>query len=289
MKKVKVQDFNLFGDVDFDLDEELNLFSDDDWDYSDGIQDLRVKIKNTTPTGTYVLFILIGIIFIVGGLFYLKINDNSKEYENYIAQIDSAQINYVSGEECSSDMYIDVSTFFQNYANAIKSSKDFSELDAYMVAESLLKKKYQKYASGAKASYDEYDSNAKALKQFACCLQFGTVDKVILKDDIYYVYINTVEPTKESIREYLNQHKYNLAKHFNGVFVTENDLSRFLLETMAQNKMICGSVTNCYELQATEEGLKLVTDADILSVCTDGYNYAINQLTGMIGDTTSMR
>ena len=71
--------------------------------------------------------------------------------------------------------------------------------------------------------------------------------------------------------------------------VTLNDLGRFLIETMMVNKVICSTDVLCIELKKINGTFKLFSDTDLLNICTNGYNFAVEQLAGMISSTASIR
>ena len=287
-------DFNLLDDLDFSLDDGLDVVSEASWNYDDFPKDdarwytARIAPQKDISISSVIPYVVMVALVVLVALWYFVWRTPSTDYDEYKAMVDGGAT-YIEGEDATSEEYIDIGSMFQEYTHTLQQGT-FVGYDKYCVdGNSALMKSYATYVKGVKSAYDDYDSNAKALKLLSMSLQFGVVDKVVKKDDSYFAYVQVVQPTKNSLREYVNLHKYRAAKEFNGMSVTLNDLGRFLIETMMVNKVICSTDVLCIELKKINGTFKLFSDTDLLNICTNGYNFAVEQLAGMISSTASIR
>lgn len=285
----------------FNLDEDLDLFSDTEWNFFEvtdndlnseyfcdieevNFLDKHIRLRLFLP------YFLLAFLISFGGIWLINIIMHRKDnaYENYKASIDSNVVSYIDGEEGSSEDYINISKTLQDYCNVLAQGSNYKDLDKYCITTSVFNSTYEDYRNRMQSNYDTYDNFSRSMRLFGSCIKSNRVDKVIVKDDTYYAYVRLTYPTKESVREYVNLHKYNAVKNFNGLEISESELSRFLLDTLETNQIACNEEVVTLEFMK-QGGMKLVSDNDILYMCNTAYSYAIGQLSNAISNTTNIK
>lgn len=281
-----------------DLDEELNLFEESEWDFLHvedheenfeffedvpdiDFNDKANKIKQLIP------FIGIIAVILFQGIWLgsLIIKRDAEEYLDFKTSLNTqSKVQYVDGSEVSGDVFIDINKMLANYFRVLQSKTGYDSLDNYCLTESTFKSEYNNSLSKMSSSYDKYDCNARSISEFGGYLQLNKISKAIEKDGTYYIYCDITVPAKEDIYEYIHLFSYNLTKYFTGNEVNEQNVVRFLLETMAYNPIPTTTTTFCFEVVNSDKGYVIVDDSDVLNTCKTAYNYSVSQMTKILGN-----
>lgn len=285
------------------LDEELNLFEESEWDFMrvvdtqeenfeffDDIPDIdyderRAKIRTIVP------FVGIAALIIFSGVWLVNTLSSrvDLEYERLQQSLMGAQtISYVDGDEVSSEDFISINQMLASYFNTLQSKSGYDNLNALCMTDSTFATDYQNSIDKMTETWDVYDCNARAMSEFGTYVKLNKIDKAVLKDNTYYVYCNVTVPSKDDIYQYIHLYSYNLTKYFNSNEVNQQNVARFLIDTMETNPLPTASQTLCIEVvKSADDGFKIVDDSEITSICDTAYNYAISQITKILGNNLS--
>lgn len=285
------------------LDEELNLFEESEWDFMrvvdtqeenfeffDDIPDIdyderRAKIRTIVP------FVGIAALIIFSGVWLVNTLSSrvDLEYERLQQSLMGAQtISYVEGDEVSSEDFISINQMLASYFNTLQSKSGYDNLNALCMTDSTFATDYQNSIDKMTETWDVYDCNARAMSEFGTYIKLNKIDKAVLKDNTYYIYCNVTVPSKDDIYQYIHLYSYNLTKYFNSNEVNQQNVARFLIDTMETNPLPTASQTLCIEVvKSADGGFKIVDDSEITSICDTAYNYAISQITKILGNNLS--
>ena len=285
------------------LDEELNLFEESEWDFMrvvdtqeenfeffDDIPDIdyderRAKIRTIVP------FVGIAALIIFSGVWLVNTLSSrvDLEYERLQQSLMGAQtISYVEGDEVSSEDFISINQMLASYFNTLQSKSGYDNLNALCMTDSTFATDYQNSIDKMTETWDVYDCNARAMSEFGTYIKLNKIDKAVLKDNTYYIYCNVTVPSKDDIYQYIHLYSYNLTKYFNSNEVNQQNVARFLIDTMETNPLPTASQTLCIEVVKSADGdFKIVDDSEITSICDTAYNYAISQITKILGNNLS--
>lgn len=285
------------------LDEELNLFEESEWDFMrvvdtqeenfeffDDIPDIdyderRAKIRTIVP------FVGIAALIIFSGVWLVNTLSSrvDLEYERLQQSLMGAQtISYVEGDEVSSEDFISINQMLASYFNTLQSKSGYDNLNELCMTDSTFATDYQNSIDKMTETWDVYDCNARAMSEFGTYVKLNKIDKAVLKDNTYYVYYNVTVPSKDDIYQYIHLYSYNLTKYFNSNEVNQQNVARFLIDTMETNPLPTASQTLCIEVvKSADGGFKIVDDSEITSICDTAYNYAISQITKILGNNLS--
>lgn len=284
------------------LDEELNLFEDADWNFMkvveeqeenfeffDDIPDIdynarRAKIKNILPFIGVIVIILIQGVWL-GSLIREKPDE---DYLNFQASLTKQQqIQYVEGDEVPSEEFVQINTLLADYFKTLQSKQGYDNLmNACLGSTSTFADEYNTSISKMESAYDKYDCNARALSEFGSYLKLNKIDKAVLSENTYYIYCNITVPSKDDVAEYIHLYSYNLTKYFMSKDVNQENVARFLLETMETNPMPNTTRTICFEVvKDSNKNFKIVDDSEVFNIASTAYNYSIGQIAKVLGST----
>lgn len=285
------------------LDEELNLFEESEWDFMrvvdtqeenfeffDDIPDIdyderRAKIRTIVP------FVGIAALIIFSGVWLVNTLSSrvDLEYERLQQSLMGAQtISYVEGDDVSSEDFISINQMLASYFNTLQSKSGYDNLNVLCMTDSTFATDYQNSIDKMTETWDVYDCNARAMSEFGTYIKLNKIDKAVLKDNTYYIYCNVTVPSKDDIYQYIHLYSYNLTKYFNSNEVNQQNVARFLIDTMETNPLPTASQTLCIEVvKSADDGFKIVDDSEITSICDTAYNYAISQITKILGNNLS--
>lgn len=285
------------------LDEELNLFEESEWDFMrvvdtheenfeffDDIPDIdyderRAKIMTIVP------FIGIAALIIGSGV-WLGNTISSRvdiEYEKFQESLVGGQvIDYVEGDEVAGDEFIAINQMLASYFNTLKAKEGYGALNDLCITDSMFATDYQNSIDKMTETWDIYDCNARAMSEFGSSIKLNKIDKAVFADNTYYIYCNVTVPSKDDIYQYIHLYSYNLTKYFNSNEVNQQNVARFLIDTMETNPVPTASQTICLEVMKTKDGsFKILDDSEIAGICDTAYNYAISQITKILGNNLS--
>lgn len=284
------------------LDEELNLFEDSEWDFMkvieeqeenfeffDDIPDIdynarKTRIKNILPFVGIIVIILVQGVWL-GNLIREKPDEDFLNFQASLTQ--EQQIQYVKGDEVPSEDFVKINTLLFDYFKTLQSKQGYANLsNACLGNKSTFTEEYNNSIMRMESTFDKYDCNARALSEFGSYLKLNKIDKAVLSDDTYYIYCNISLPSKDDVAEYIHLYSYNLTKYFMNKEVTQENVARFLLETMETNPVPSTTSTICLEIvKDKNKNFKIVDDSEVLNIASSAYNYSIGQIAKVLGST----
>lgn len=279
------------------LDEELNLFSESEWDFlnaplkekSDNFQyyndvrdtDFDIKVNNSENLKTALTIITILLIAIIGtGVLFRFVNHDTADYNRLVSMSNNSieegnKLEYMDGETCSDDIFYAVSNTLNGYFSVLKTQEHYSYLSSYCSDNSTFNDKYNGYKGKMRTNYDIYDCYARALKATGTYCSFNRLDKVIEKDGKYYAYVVLNVPTVVDVQNYVNTYKVNMTKYFTTNAQTDNNFYRYLLTTMQDYAMPTTESMYCFEMKKASNGFFIIDDSQVTDLCIQDFTSAI--------------
>lgn len=287
------------------LDEELNLFDEQDWsffdvldtketnfEYFDDSKDLDFTLGKKLSEEFKMLLIAIIILAMLiivcfSGLFYLQAYNNEPISNEYRFNIENTDISYVSGDDATSEELIEISKVMSGYFNFLNNSKYFSSLDDYCLDKSNFYGNYVEYTDKIHKNYDSADCYARSMSLFGGMLTYEGVDKIVHADnDEYYVYCNIVFPSSLDIEEYCYSLQYTVSKHFSSNKITEQDVLKYLLEAIDVNDISYTKSVWCFNVKRLDDGsFKIVSDSMITDACLNSYTTICDKMIKFLGSS----
>lgn len=283
------------------LDEELNLFDEDEWDffqtlqpqdknyeYFNDIMDKEFKksiIPDYIKSALIVSFISISCLVVVIIFFvqYGLVLDTDYEATKGISSTGKSTINYVDGKECSSEDLVEASKTLAGYFGVLRNKSGYNTLDMYCKDSSVFKSMYNMYLNQMKTSYDTNDCYARLLSAFGSYCTVNNIDKLIEKDGKYYCYVVLNMPSQDDIYEYVYLYQYNFTKHFMSTDATEGNIIRYLFDLTEISAIPCTPQEICLELEKDGNGeFKIISDSIIVDNCVISYTNAINRIVSIL-------
>lgn len=286
------------------LDDDLDLFNESDWNFLDvsdnfsnveyfnDIRDTQFdkgadkeELKRFALVSTYIAILVICIMFLIErtGVF------NKSDYDRVanihgVQTLNQSQLQRVDGEKATDDDMIEISQVLNNYFQVLAQGKGYSNLYDYCSATSTFADTYEARISAVKTAYDVNDCSARMLKILGSLCKSGKINDVIVKDGVYYTYVNLTLPTDTDTSDFVYACSYNLTKHFNSNNVSEESISKYLLDVMETNKYSCSTFEYCLKFKKADNGTMLLTDDSTISnACTTAYSDIINQTQQTVG------
>lgn len=275
------------------LDEDLNLFDEDEWDFLNvTVDDENFEFFNDVPDIDFiekpnnfkVLFpvALLGVLVLISGIWLYNIITSRQDmvYENYKATVDAKGTpDYVDGDDVDSDKLIAISENIKGYVTKMNIGA-YEDLHNYCVGKSTLEQSYKSELNQMKATLDEHDSYARMLKVLSKDITCNKIEKAVKTDSVTYVYVRMNVPDKDSINEYVNLYKYNMTKFFTNKEVTQENISEFLLTTAKTDRIPCHEQLYVLEVDDTA---KLIDDTKMLGIVSEAYNHCISKMSTILG------
>lgn len=284
------------------LDEELNLFDEEDWDFFGGVVDTQEEnfeffndiqdidfvggsksdIKAVLPFASVACLIVVLGVWLGGTILSRK----DASYDAFKEQIaNEGVVTYHTGEQVESDMIIEFSQILSSYFGTLQSKTGYSNLTDLCLSTSTFEQSYDSSLSKMESAYDKYDCSARAFQEFGSYIKLNKITNAVYEDDIYYVYCDLTVPSKDDVYEYIHLYSYNLTKYFTSNEADEQSIAKFLLDTMTSCPMPCTSEETCIKFTKASDGsLRIMDDSDITSMCSSAYNYSISQISKILGN-----
>lgn len=286
------------------LEDDLDLFNEADWnfidiptDYSNAeyFNDVRdTQFDKTTGKEDLKQFaIMTGYVFVLVVVLMIAISKltmfNNEDYDRVsniksVADTSSQGIERVEGNTVDDSDLASISTTLSEYFCVLSQSSGYNSLYKYCLTTSAFADTYNSRVNAIQTSYDTNDCYARMLKLFGSYCNNGKINDVVEKDGIYYVYVNLALPTDTDTTTWVYSQSYNLTKHFNSNAVTEENLLKYLLDSMSMNKYNCSTNEYCLEFTKDDNGNLLLTDDTVISdACIQAYSDLIEETKQTVG------
>lgn len=280
------------------LDEKINLFNEPDWDFISGldsqaenyeyfndIRDTSFDKRNVNPVifliGFFVVFLAV-IIYIA----YRYVNvGGDKAYATALGITSGSKSNleYIEGTEASGDTYAGVSEVLSSYFNTLNNKKGYNNLYTLCSVTSTYADTYNSKIKLVKSSFDHSDSFCRLFREYGSLVGLLKVNKVILKDGIYYCYLGVSSPTVNTIREYAQANAINLTKEFQSYLPTEASIVKYWLELMSKSRVGSEPTEILLKLRPVNNTYQIIDDSVFTSLCIDAYSSSISYVSEILG------
>ena len=285
------------------LDDDLNLFEESDWDfmavvdthsqnyeYFNDIRDEDFDVRKR-KFKEYIPYILsFASLLIVAAVVVLRVTnffDDSEWRElNGIQSVagGTGVVQYVDGTEASAEELIEVSNSLAGYVSYLQAKGDYNGMDAYVDGGSSFADKYYDCTNSVQTIYDVNDCFARGLREFASYYKVQRINRVIKKGDIYYCYATVQYSSIYDVSEFVNMHNQSFTMKFQGgTNISEAPVAKFLLEVVAENPVPLSLNEVCIQMKQVNGNFVLTDDDFILTMASDDYTVAVNQLLKLLG------
>ena len=284
------------------LNEDLDLFDESNWDFFDvATGDLNYEFYQDTfdlefqktQIGDYlkILYaflgvVIFGVVFILGTMF-INDYDTSDNYNDTLklASVEEKEVKLkrVEGEYLDAKVIIPVSKIFSNYFGVLRQKEDFSYLDNYCLNSSAFGDLYESYTSKVEYSYDTNDCYARIFKEVASSCGIEQINDIVLKDGIYYCYMDLNVPSSDDIHEYIYNYSYNFTKYFQTAEVNEANIVKYLLQLTEISKLPTTSKEFCIQVVNDNGVWKIKDDSFLSTQCRTVYSAAIDNIANILG------
>ena len=291
------------------LDDELNLFEENDWDflsvinsydtnfeYFNDVRDTDFDKSNSSFIREHIFSLLSLIIVLIACIFTAistsGILDKKEYYDTLnMKSVNSGRdyLNYVDGSEVDSNTLLRISWVLNNYFNCLQAEDDYNSLNEYCSNSSFFANTYYDAVSKVEVLYDKNDCYARSLRKFGGLCRLLKINKIVYKDGVYYCYLNMSLPTKDDMIEYVYLYSYNFTKEFNTYLPTEAGIVKYMLDLMETNQVPCSSVEICLELREKDGTFSIVNDSYIATICVDAYTTVVNQISLILGSNLTIK
>lgn len=288
------------------LDDDLKLFEEDSWDflsvvdnreenyeYFNDIRDTDFdkkskasSLKSFMPVATMITVMVACVLITikVTGVFDYSDYDKVASIQSVNEQANT--MTYVTGTEATSDELISVSKVLSLYFTTLRNETAYENLYSCCASTSVFADTYYSATNKVQTLFDTNDCYARALREFAGFFNLNQINKVIVKDGIYYCYVDLSIPSATNIQEYVHLYSYNMTKNFSVEAVNEANIVKYLLETTAENPVGVTTSEYCIKLQKQADGsFKILDDSMLLNKCIEAYTTAVSYITSILGGT----
>lgn len=285
------------------LDEELNLFEEEEWNFFDvGKEEDNFEFFNDVRDVDFldthsnirmiVPIAILGVLILISGIHLYRIimSHDDMEFDKFKTELTSEyKANYIKGKDVSSEDFIEISKKLQDYFKILEKGKDYKSLNRFCEGNSNFYTTYKGNMDKMRGAFDEYDCYARMMSDFGKSIKCNKIDRAIVKDNVVYVYADLVVPDKDSIYEWLHLYSYNMTKYFTTKELTKCNIARFLLDTMEENPVPSNVNHYVFQFSKIEDDLVLMDDSQIVGVCNVAYNYTVSQVSKILGGSLSTK
>ena len=271
-----------------ELSDNLYVFEEGNWDFINGLNE---NVLNYKYYGTVTEVIDIGIhskaikiklivlttiinlcvmTLLAGTAIFVKIKLDSMKEDEFITALEMTRnkIEFVDGEEQSSDVVIKISELLSAYFENLHNDDNYEYVNSFCTTNSGFYNAYNSFKEKADTTYDFNDCMSRYLRLLDNSCNIINVNRVIKKDNIYYCYCNLSIPKVEDIDNYINLYKYNFMRYFSSHEKTDENVLRFLLESFKLNPLSCTPDIYCIQVQVNKKGqFKIIDDTFISEAC----------------------
>ncbi len=239
---------------------------------------IRAVIRILVVIGVAVLALFI--------LVTIKQHQELTKYKEMLSVQDEEQaikLEYIAGEEVDGTTLVAISNELNNYFNTLQ-MVDFASLDGYCEKESSFNTLHRTYADAVQNNYDIPDCYSKSLDIMAESCKIQSVNHVVEVDGEYYCYATLQIPTEYVMRDYVYADNYNISKYFTSTSVTKENIMKYLLMYMENNKMIYSNNEYLIKMKKKGDNYVIVDDSFISMNCKNTYTEGLNEIIHMIGN-----
>lgn len=283
-----------------DLDEELNLFDETDWnflnvqdgvclEYFNDIVDDDFKKRSILDVLRYTLIVLsVCCILTVSGvwLYRVTVGRNLSTLSDVNATNDVIvklkRVENASG--VSDEDYIEISKVISSYFNVLRNGNSYDILNNFCLSSSTFYNTEKLYREKMIHSYDSNDCYSRALRCFGTYFTVSKINEVLYKDGTYYIYANLNYPDNNALTEYFYVYANDMTKFFTSNEITEQNMVRYIVNLADTYGIPSSSSEICIEMYKNDSGeFVFIDDSFVTNKCTTAYNYAISQVIRVLG------
>lgn len=285
-----------------ELDEELNLFDESDWnflnvqsgsnlEYFNDIRDDDFRKRGINDVIRYfVVTLIVCSIFLILGVWLYSITVG----RHVLTDGDANSVNDTAvalkrvqnAEKADDSDFIEISKVTSSYFNILQVGSSYDVLNNFCLTSSTFYSTEKAYREKMEYSYDTNDCYSRALRCFGKYFSLYKMNEVLVKDDIYYVYANMGYPDDDVLTEYFYIYANDMTKFFNVNSITEQNVVKYIIQLADTYGIPSSTDEVCIKMCKTDSGeFVIMDDSLVTNQCTTSYNYAISQVIKILGGT----
>lgn len=286
----------------YELDEELNLFDESDWnflnvhsgsnlEYFNDIRDEDFRKRGINDVIRYfVVTLIVCSIFLVLGVWLYNItvgrhvltDGDANSVNDTVVALQRVQ----DAEKADDSDFIEISKVISSYFNILQVGSSYEVLNNFCLTSSTFYSTEKAYREKMTHSYDTNDCYSRALRCFGKYFSLSKLNEVLVKDDIYYVYANMGYPDDDVLTEYFYIYANDMTKFFNVNSIKEQNVVKYIIQLADTYGIPSSTDEVCIKMCKTDSGeFVIMDDSLVTNQCTTSYNYAISQVIKILGGT----
>lgn len=283
-----------------ELDEELNLFDESDWnflevqegsslEYFNDIRDDDFRKRDRKDILRYTLATLsVCCIFLVCGVWLYNVTVGRHVLTDEDASSTNDRIVTLKRVEDATKAedsdYIEISKVITSYFNILQNGSSYEVLNNFCLTSSTFYDTERLYREKMEYSYDSNDCYSRALRCFGKYFSISKINEVLYKDGTYYVYASLNYPDNEVLTEYFYIYANDMTKFFTSNEITEQNIVRYIIQLADTYGIPTSSTEICIEMYKDDsKGFVFMDDSFVTNQCTTSYNYAVSQAIKILG------
>lgn len=291
------------------MDEELNIFTEDDWDfisqdtanefenfeYFSDVKDINLEDNSTSHkivtlaliAAVSLLMIMLIIVFIKSMTTTGNATSEMSSINNMTpSEVQGVTLDYVDGKDVDNKVLTKASETINSYFNTLSTGKNYESLGSQCVdGESTVSSTERAYQSAIKYSYDYNDCYARCIRGFGKQISLSRLDKVLESDGQYYCYITLSVPHYYKYGDYFGKYSSDMRQFFTQESINTIGVSKYIIRVFGFNDM---PVTKSQYLIRLDKKYKIVDDSNILDVCNSAYTTSVSQITSKLGSSVNL-
>ena len=229
-----------------ELDEELNLFDESDWnflnvqsgsnlEYFNDIRDDDFRKRGINDVIRYfVVTLIVCSIFLILGVWLYNItvgrhvltDGDANSVNDTVVALQRVQ----DAEKADDSDFIEISKVTSSYFNILQVGSSYDVLNNFCLTSSTFYSTEKAYREKMEYSYDTNDCYSRALRCFGKYFSLSKINEVLVKDDTYYVYANMGYPDDDVLTEYFYIYANDMTKFFNVNSITEQNVVKYIIQ-----------------------------------------------------------
>lgn len=276
-------------------DNDLDIFDDSDWDFFACEDEFDMfgeyqddfLTKEFTKKDKIISCFEVGVlgIFALGVSVYLYSmwSSSRSDYSADSVVVDASSIEYVTGEELSSEDQIIVSRAVSDYFGVYTCNLGLSKLNEYCDGTSKVFACEESYRSKSSYNYDTNDCYSKAIKSFSKYISLVRVNKMVENNGVVYAYCSVNVPDTSQFYDYYQSFAVDLSYHFKSNSLTLINITKYMLKLVNENKVPTRTIE--VELQLVDKGNQyvIVSDEVLKDYCIEPYITSISLISDILG------